>query len=620
MSSEPTYTDALDDLLDEAGSDALKADPAETIRPRGEEAPLAPLPGGLSEFGDTLGQGGMGIVRLATQRRLQRSVAVKSLKDPTSTRARQHLLHEGLVAGVLEHPNILPVHDIVVDEQGHPHIVMKRVEGEPWSAWAADPDRVREAFGVRDPLAWNLRVLLSVCNAMSYAHDRGILHRDLKLDNVMIGRFGEVVVLDWGIAVALDERYGERLPLARDQRRMAGTPRMMAPEMCLGKGELLGVRTDVYLLGGVLFQVLARRSPHTGADLREVLAGIPDFEPDLPPRVPAELRRIVARAMAADPADRFTDVASLAAEIGAFLEHRGSMRLAARANAALDGLVQALDRSDAPRSELFRRFDEARFGFEQALVDWPDNPLARDGLVEARIRFATWEIAHGEPATAEALLQLVDEVPAELEVALKVALADREAARAELEARRVDADPSVGLRTRMFVFGLVGLLWILGPLGFIPAEGMLRWWHLHAVSLALFGIVLGLAIWARDSLSKTALNRSSTAIVLFVPVAQVAFDLAQMGLDMTPMQAVLLRPALWGVLVAAYALTTVRGLWPVAMVFGLVAATAGTLPFWLTQVAVAGCNALLIAALARRWWMPGILRPRGESHPAEGPP
>ncbi len=170
----------------------------------------------------TLGEGGMGIVRLASQTALGRHVAIKSVRPdgPVQTAARA-LMREAWVTGALEHPNVVPVHTLGKDAEGLPMFVMKRVHGTSWRELICGTEPLPEEH--RDaPLDFHLRVMQQVCNAVAFAHSKGVLHRDLKPDNVMIGPFGEVYVLDWGLAVSLDEG-AERIPLARDITDIAGT-------------------------------------------------------------------------------------------------------------------------------------------------------------------------------------------------------------------------------------------------------------------------------------------------------------------------------------------------------------------------------------------------------------
>src|SRR6185503_14452978 len=140
--------------------------------------------------GAVIGQGGMGVVREAEQVSLGRTVAVKTVKpDQRSPEAAQDLLREAWVTGSLEHPNVVPVHHLGLDDEGMPAIVLKRVEGVEWSKLIRDAEDVKRRYGAADLLVWNLSILMQVLNAIRFAHSRGILHRDLKPSNVMVGDF-----------------------------------------------------------------------------------------------------------------------------------------------------------------------------------------------------------------------------------------------------------------------------------------------------------------------------------------------------------------------------------------------------------------------------------------------
>lgn len=221
-----------------------------TIVSRAEWQPAAgaSAPGIMAELamGETIGEGGMGVVRRAEQLTLRREVAVKQLRaDTHRTYAQEQLLREAWVTGGLEHPNIVPVYALGTDPDGNPVIVMKKIEGTAWKDLidlGDAPSGHADLDAATDRLAWHLNVFQTVCNALAFAHSRGIIHRDIKPDNVMVGAFGEVYLLDWGIAVSLDD---ETLPLARDVKTVAGTPAFMAPEMASADGESIDQRTDV---------------------------------------------------------------------------------------------------------------------------------------------------------------------------------------------------------------------------------------------------------------------------------------------------------------------------------------------------------------------------------------
>ncbi len=177
----------------------------------------------------TLGEGGMGRVFLARQHSLDREVAIKTVRDDASESDRSALLSEGAITGHLEHPGIVPVHALGVDREGRPVLVMKRVEGVEWATLLEDDDHPfwESRVGSRaERLDDHLEILLQVCDAAHFAHSRGIVHRDIKPQNVFIGRYREVYLGDWGLALHAE----------REQRSgaLCGTPAFMAPEMARG--------------------------------------------------------------------------------------------------------------------------------------------------------------------------------------------------------------------------------------------------------------------------------------------------------------------------------------------------------------------------------------------------
>ena len=195
---------------------------------------------------------------------------------------------------MLEHPNIIPIYDILDVHTNNPQIVMKKIEGEEWST-RLEETRTSEERLERRWLEEQLTLLCRVCDAVAYAHSRGIIHRDLKPDNVMIGAFGAVYVLDWGIAVSIQDGGLPNIPKAKSERGVAGTPMYMAPEMAKGDGSLLSPQSDVYLLGGILHTIL------TGEWLREPnvspegIQAIVDFEYRPPDHVPERLTKYWSR-------------------------------------------------------------------------------------------------------------------------------------------------------------------------------------------------------------------------------------------------------------------------------------------------------------------------------------
>jgi eukaryotic-like serine/threonine-protein kinase len=471
--------------------------------------------GGRIDLHATLGEGGMGIVHLATQATLGRHVAVKTLRSGVSGADPSiRILREAWVTGALEHPNIVPVHDVGVDAAGSPVIVMKRIEGLAWSDLIHDPGEVVRRFAVTDPLEWNLRTLVSVCNAVHFAHSRGILHRDLKPENVMIGQFGEVYVVDWGIAVSLRDDPSGRLPPASQAKEIAGTPNYMAPEMLLGDPTMLSPRTDVYLLGAIFYEIIAGEPPHHGDNLRAMMADILLSAPAFSAKFPVEARHICARALARDPADRQESAEELRLAIEEYLRHRGSRKLAHDAKQSLVRLEEAI-KSDArgPERELAiaNLLGECRFGYHAALSAWPDNATARRGLDEALLLVVEHELAEGDAAAGATLLRDVSAPPPSIASRVEAAVKARAAEEERLRRIEEDLDPRVGSRTRSFLSGIFGIAWTMSPL--------LGWWHvLRAERVPYFAtailpsiVYLGLGgiafLWARETLTKTLLNR-----------------------------------------------------------------------------------------------------------------
>ena len=286
------------------------------------------------EITGLLGEGGMGRVELGHQPALDRAVAVKRVRpDRVCPLALRALLHEAKVTGSLEHPNVIPVHMLGVDADGQPLLVMKRVAGTVWRELIVRPDHPAWQHLGQDRERQHLDILLAVCNGVQFAHKRGIVHRDLKTENVMVGEDGEVYVLDWGIALRLG------MPPSQE---LAGTPAYMAPEMLRGTAEI-DERSDIFLLGAMLHEVLTGQTRHRGATTLEVLRAAAVSDPQVyGPQVPAELAEICNKATAAAQADRYTDVAALRSAIDGYLHHRGSIAVAARATATLVAMQAAV--------------------------------------------------------------------------------------------------------------------------------------------------------------------------------------------------------------------------------------------------------------------------------------
>ena len=462
------------------------------------------------KLGEILGQGGMGQVMNASQVALDRDVAVKFVRpELRSPAATTELLREALITGRLEHPNIVPIYLLGQNDDGSPFFAMKKVEGVSWQTLLYRPEAASEGIHVGpDPLQFHLEVLRKVCSAVSYAHHRKILHRDLKPANVMLGRFGEVYVLDWGIAVSLVPQGV--LPVARDAHGLVGTPAYMAPEMAMCTPEKLGECTDVYMLGAILHEICVRRPRHEGDSLVQVLASA--FESAAVaygPEVPVELAAIANRATAKEPAARFESAEALSLAVGDFLRHRHSAQLTQAAQRHLSQLVAdmlVIGMSPAVRaSRVQSTFAACRFGFEQALVEWPDNLPAATGLQQAFERMLEHELQNENVAAARGLYgQLAQKRPDLFEriEALEKKLADRAQRLQKLEQLEASSNLNLALRERTWLVALSGVLYSALALGavYLEHQSSFRFGNLHAV--------LGIFLF-------TFLNYSGTAFLWF---------------------------------------------------------------------------------------------------------
>jgi len=235
-------------------------DPTQPFGDSGRATLDSPELGTRYGLASVLGRGGMGEVRLARDLRIGREVAVKIMRANTEEpKALARFFREAHVQGLLDHPAVVPIHDLGVDPQGNPFFVMKRVSGTTLSHVLARDD---EGEWSRAKL---LARFVDVCFAIDYAHSRGVIHRDLKPANIMLGDFGETYVLDWGLARMLDTSRRSVLDMAAPAAEegetqlgeVLGTPGYMSPEQA--RAEVVGPETDVYALGCILFEILARK-------------------------------------------------------------------------------------------------------------------------------------------------------------------------------------------------------------------------------------------------------------------------------------------------------------------------------------------------------------------------
>lgn len=479
----------------------------------------------------TLGEGGMGLVRLARQVALDRDVAVKTLRSATDSSAPK-LLQEAHVIGRLEHPNVIPVYTLGRDADGVPMIVMKRVEGVSWAEVLRDP---ASAPGDAEPdLVWHLEILGQVCNALRFAHSRKILHRDIKPENVMIGQFGEVYLLDWGIAISYADPSDEAnlLPHRETVEGLAGTPAYMAPEMTDNDARDQDERTDVYLLGAVLHELLTGEPRHRGATLFDVMRSAFESAPvDYGEEVPDELAEIANRATALHPDDRPATVEQFQHAIGDYLEHRSSLELADEAAELLDELRQYFDREELDEDGSLRMhelFTECRFAARQALRQWPENPTAKDvygeclrGMFHASVQRRDLFGAQSAIADLESHDGTQPALKAELDDLSSTLESEKEDVdRLRLFARELDL--SRGRISRSLAVLLIGLAWAatVAWAYFSIVDGRIDPMQNHLDSTwRTMGIGAAAIFLFRKKLFSTAANRRLAYLLILVVVA-----------------------------------------------------------------------------------------------------
>lgn len=360
---------------------------------------------------EEIGRGGMGLVYRATQSSLRRPVAVKT----TRRRGRAidtEFLSESFVTAFLDHPNIVPVHDLAVSEDDTLLLSMKLVTGRSWRE-ALDADRGADGDKSAlddDRLLWHLEILESVCDGIGFAHSRGIVHCDLKPTNVMLGEYGEVLVMDWGVAVDIRPESELTLDSLRGVHRSEvvaprGTPVYMPPELTRAEGEKIGPWTDTYLLGGILHELLKGSPPHSGTTLAEViLKSCAGVKPTFVGRVPEQLRAICVKALATDPADRFQSAGELKEALQQFRRHRESAMIVERAGELLESCRRSVtghaELSEKERSQVYADFSEVVAAFRQARHIAPELGSARAGEFAAHRDLADFALRNGDLALA----------------------------------------------------------------------------------------------------------------------------------------------------------------------------------------------------------------------------
>jgi serine/threonine-protein kinase len=341
--------ESVQEELDQFADSELKASLSYvTLRSRSRVDPLAtqPLAKRPSSAGSGMRyrtlrphvEGGLGRVMVARDEELHREVALKEIKEKYADdqECRNRFVMEAEITGGLEHPGIVPVYGLGQYPDGRPFYAMRMIKGESLRTaidrYHEEPARLRNPGERRVTFRQLLARFIKVCEAVAYAHSRGVLHRDIKPDNIMLGKYGETLVVDWGLAKPVGrgrtaQDIGEvtnRPPSsdnvsATQMGDFVGTPAYMSPEQAEGQLDHLGPRSDVYSLGATLYTLLTGEAPIKGSSMHEIVSKVKSGRIRLPRQVnretPPGLEAICLKALAVLPEDRYATALELAADI-----------------------------------------------------------------------------------------------------------------------------------------------------------------------------------------------------------------------------------------------------------------------------------------------------------------
>ena len=483
---------------------------------------LPDLERGRLEEQHLLGRGGMGEVFRARDAVLRRTVAMKvvDVEPRRRERAVARLVGEARIGAQLQHPGVVPVHDLGVLADGRVFFTMKEVDGQTLT------EVIRRLHQVSSPRGWGeptggftfrrvVDAFRRICETVAYAHARGVCHRDLKPDNLMLGAFGEVLVLDWGLAkiVGASEVAEGDLESVRDDafatRRgsVAGTPSYMSPEQARGEADAIGPPTDVFALGAILYEILCGQRAYRAASAEEVMRRIqlgPPAPPSAlgaPPPIPTPLEALCLQAMAADPPSRPESAREMADRVTAWLDgadrHARAVRVLEEARAEQPAARDARRRAELLKAEGERMLAAVPSHAPEAKKHegWDVLETAREWASKARVHEARFlqkvqgALTHA-PDLVEAHLVLADHYRAQHEAAERARDAGA-AASAEVLLRAHD----VG-RHRRYLEG-EGTL----SLRVLPADATVSAFRFHEVKQRLVLRDTGLR-WKGDLLSE----------------------------------------------------------------------------------------------------------------------
>jgi WD40 repeat protein/serine/threonine protein kinase len=396
-------------------------------------------------------KGGLGLVSVALDQELNREVALKEIqpRHADDQLSRERFVLEAEITGSLEHPGIVPVYALGQSPDGRPFYAMRFVKGDSLKE-AIEAFHKPDNFNRKDPDARQLELrqllgrFIDVCNAMEFAHSRGVLHRDLKPGNIMVGKYGETLVVDWGLA-----KIGGKKDLVSDEATLRpssalsnsgqtqpgsaiGTPAYMSPEQAAGKLDEIGPASDIYSLGATLYHLLCGKAPFEKEELDRILAKVKRGEFAYPksvvPDVSTTLEAICLKAMALKPSDRYPTARALVDDLESYLAGAPvSGILSTKGRAAL---VRALETGD------YREFSLAVTSFEQALDLWKENVAAREGLSEARLAHAKCALRKGDFELGLAIVDQDDPAHGDEIAKLRAAQKERDSRQKRLKSMR----------------------------------------------------------------------------------------------------------------------------------------------------------------------------------------
>ena len=493
--------------------------------------------GGASEpasadlvLGARLGEGGMGIVDAASQRSLGREVA---LKRPHGEGGGAALVSEARTMALVEHPNVVPVFALGRDASDRPVLVMKRIQGASLKELLRDRShaawpRLEQRWGDQERAA--LGILGEVCDALTLAHSHGIVHRDVKPENVMVGEFGEVYLLDWGIAHRVGEARGEA-------GQIVGTPGFMAPEMVLDP-DAADARTDVYLLGATLHALLTGKVRHVGESFFETLASALASEPvAYTSDVSEDLAALANAATSLDPTAR---PASAAAFRKALIEHERHIEAMGLVRAAREALESVVDLGGP---EALGALSEAAASIRAAERARPGSDVVR-AVKEAHVRaLIEREILLESPRAARA--HLAGLVTADTSLLARIEALEQKQLEAKArdeaaEKARSDADSWTSVRARVIASFVVCTIFgaFVAQHTFVPAERFSAHGFLRNDLVALAAMVLSVIV-GRRALLGNAGNRRLTGVAFGALATITTFNGVSVILEVAPAPALI---------------------------------------------------------------------------------